>query len=88
MLILRAGDRVIIVNKTANIPALGSIPGLGRSPDEGKATQYSGLEKLMDCIVHGVAESDTTEHLSLSLWASILVRRDRQAHKQINIYLR
>ena len=48
---------------------LGSIPGLGRSPEEGKGypLQYSGLEKSMDCIGHGVAESDTTERLSLSL---------------------
>ena len=31
---------------------LGSIPGLGRSPGEGKGypLQYSGLEKSMDCI--------------------------------------
>ena len=42
---------------------LGLIPGLGRSPGEGKGypLQYSGLENSMDCIVHGVAESDTTE---------------------------
>ena len=34
---------------------LGSIPGLGRSPEEGKVypLQYSGLENFMDCIVHG-----------------------------------
>ena len=35
---------------------LGSIPGLGRSPGEGKGylLQYSGLENSMDCIVgHG-----------------------------------
>ena len=38
---------------------LGSIPGLGRSPGEGKGypLQYSGLENSMDCIVHGVAKS-------------------------------
>ena len=44
------------------------IPGLGRSPGEGKGCplQYSGLENSMDCIVHGVAELDTTERLSLS----------------------
>ena len=38
---------------------LGLIPGLGRSPGEGKAypLQYSGLENSMDCIVHGVAKS-------------------------------
>ena len=40
----------------------GSIPGMGRSPGEGKNCpfQYSGLENSMDYIVHGVAESDTT----------------------------
>ena len=37
----------------------GSIPGLGKSPGEGKgySAQYSGLENSMDCIVHGVAKS-------------------------------
>ena len=40
---------------------LGSIPGLGRSPGEGKGypLQYFGLENSMDCIVHGVAKSWT-----------------------------
>ena len=39
----------------------GSIPGLGRSTREGKGypLQYSGLENSMDCIVHGVAKSQT-----------------------------
>ena len=38
---------------------LGSIPGLGRCPGEGKGypLQYSGLENSMACIVHGVAKS-------------------------------
>ena len=38
---------------------LDSIPGLGRSPGEGKGSplQYSGLENPMDCIVHGVTTS-------------------------------
>ena len=42
---------------------MGSISGLGRSPGEGNGNplQYSGLENSMDCIVHGVAESDTAE---------------------------
>ena len=46
---------------------LGLIPGLGRSPGEGKGypLQYSGLEHSMDCRVHGVEESDSTEGLSL-----------------------
>ena len=40
---------------------LGSIPGLGRPPGEGKVCplQYSGLENSMDCIVHGVTKSWT-----------------------------
>ena len=40
---------------------LGSIPGLGRSPGEGKGypVQYCGLENSTDCIVHGVANSRT-----------------------------
>ena len=40
---------------------VGSIPGLGRSPEEGKGhlLQYSGLENSMDCIVHGVTKSQT-----------------------------
>ena len=47
---------------------LGSVPGLGRSPGEGKGypLQVSGLENSMDYIVHGgLKESDTTERLSL-----------------------
>ena len=53
---------------TCNAGDLGLIPGLGRSPEEGNGypLQYSGLENSMDCIVHGVAESDMTERLSLS----------------------
>ena len=40
---------------------LGWNPGLGRSPGERKGypLQYSGLEKSMDCIVHGVTKSQT-----------------------------
>ena len=36
------------------------IPGLGRSPGEGKGypLQYFGLENSMACIVHGVAKSE------------------------------
>ena len=39
-----------------NAGDLGSIPGLGRSPGEGKGypLQYPGLENSMDCIVHGL----------------------------------
>ena len=46
---------------TCNAGDLGSVPGLGRSPGEGKGYpfQYSGLENSMDCIVHGVTKSRT-----------------------------
>ena len=42
-----------------NVGNLGLIPGLGRSPGEGKGypLQYSGLENSMDCIVHAVTKS-------------------------------
>ena len=45
-----------------------SIPGLGRSPGEGKGypLQYSGLENSMDYTPWGCKESDMTERLSLS----------------------
>ena len=49
---------------TCNVGDLGLIPELGRSNGEGKvcilySLQYSGLENSMDCIVHGVAKSQT-----------------------------
>ena len=42
-----------VKESACNVGDLGSIPGLGRSPGEGKgyALQYSGLENSMDCIV-------------------------------------
>ena len=42
-----------------NVGDLGSTPGLGRSPGEGKgySLQFSGLENYMDCVVHGVTKS-------------------------------
>ena len=42
-----------------NTEDLRSIPGLGRSPGEGKGypLQYSGLENPVDCWVHGVTQS-------------------------------
>jgi len=46
---------------TCNVGDLGSIPGLARSPGEGKGypLQYSGLEKSMDCVVHEITKSQT-----------------------------
>ena len=44
-----------------NVGDLGSIPGLRRSPGEGKGSphQYSGLENSMDYTAHGVKKNWT-----------------------------
>ena len=44
-----------------NAGDLGLIPGLGRSPGEGKGypLQDSGLENAMDCVVCGVTNTRT-----------------------------
>ena len=48
---------------TCNAGDLGSIPGLERSPGEGKGypLQYSGLENSMDYSPWGRKQSDTTD---------------------------
>ena len=50
-----------------NVGDLGSIPGLGRYPGEGKGylLQYAGLENSMDS-PRGRKELHTTERLSLT----------------------
>ena len=64
---------------THNSGNLGLIPGLGRSPGDGKGypLQYSGLENSMDCIVHGVAKSQTRlsdfHFMSLSIMCSRII---------------
>ena len=62
-------DGSAVKNLSADAGDIGSIPGLGRSPGEGNGNllQYSCLENLMErgarwATVHGVTESDTTEH--------------------------
>ena len=57
----------------------GSILELGRSPGEGNGypLEYSCLENSMDrkawqATIHGVAESDTTEQLSLRFVVRIM----------------
>ena len=83
MPITAAGLPSFVAQLVKNLPAmqetwvrcLGSIPGLGRSPGEGKGyplqysglknsmdciiLQYSGLKNSMDCIIHGVTKNWT-----------------------------
>ena len=58
----------------------GSIPGLGRSPGEenGNPVQYSCLENSMgkgawQATAHGVAESDMTEQLTITVFKMIVI---------------
>ena len=57
------------------------IPGLGRSPGEGKGypLQYSGLENSTDSIVDGVAKSWTR----LSNWGQCS-RRETEADPELD----
>ena len=50
-----------VKESTCNLGDLNSIPGLGRSSGKGKGypLQYCGLENSTDCIVHGIAKSQT-----------------------------
>ena len=52
-------DSSVGKESACNTGDLDSIPGLGRSPGEGKGypLQYSGLENSTRCIVHRVAKS-------------------------------
>ena len=73
---------------TCNVGDLGLIPGLGRSPGEGKGYQleYSGLENSMDCIVHGVAKSRTQVsdfHFCFSHWTTREVSRPWLSYSQL-----
>ena len=54
----------LAVQSASSAGDLGSIPGLGRFPGKGKGypLQYSALENPMDCIVHGVAKSNSHFH--------------------------
>ena len=59
-----------------NVGDLDLIPGLGRSPGEGKdyPLQYSGLKNSMDCIVHEVAKSRTQVSDFYFTWASLVAQ--------------
>ena len=68
---------------TCNAGELGSIPGLGRSPGEGKGCplQYSG-QNSMNCIVHGIEKGWTRlsdfhfSHVSCLIIILIILRKE------------
>ena len=65
-----------------NAGDLALIPGLGRSPGEGKGypLQYFALENSMDCILHGVAKSRTQlrKFHFISLWTTKEIFKHRK----------
>ena len=67
-------DSSVSKESACNAGDPGSIPGPGRSAGEGIGYPflYSGLENFMDCIVHGVAKSQTrwVTFTQPSLWVS------------------
>ena len=67
-------DSSVGKESSCNAGDLGSIPGLERSPGEGKGYPlwYSGLENSMDCIIHGVTKSWTRlRDFQWSMWRSL-----------------
>ena len=69
---------------SCNVWVLGSIPGLERSPGEGKGypLQYAGLENSLDCIVRRVTKSQTRRSnfhfTSLSIiWLNEIISNNR-----------
>ena len=71
-----------------NAGVLGLIPGLGRSPGEGKGdlftcTPSSILARRIPWTVHGDTESDTTERLSLSIFTFFTTSATWESHSSI-----
>ena len=77
-------DSSVGKESTCNAVDPGLIPGSGRSPWEGNGypLQYSGLVNSRDCVLHGVAESDTTERLSLH-FTSLLSSQSGQGWAEV-----
>ena len=67
----------------------GLVPGSGRSAGEGIGypLQYSGLKNSMDCMVHGVAKSQTRLSDFHLLYSVVLVSGVRQSDSVIYLAL-
>ena len=68
---------------TSNAGDLGLIPELERSPGKGNSypLQHSDLENSMDCIVHGVAKSQTRLsdfHFTFTDWLAQVLNESRE----------
>ena len=59
----------LVVQLIKNLPAMREtwVLSLGWEDPLENPLQFSGLENSTDCVVHGVAELDMTERVSLSL---------------------
>ena len=77
---------------TCNVGDLGLIPGLGRSPGEGKGypLQDSGLEKSMDCVVQDshMTAPVTLAHTLTFYVLNILLRTLGFSLHQLSFYLK
>ena len=74
---------------TCNVGDLGSIPGLGRFPGEGKTypLQYSGLENSMDYTDHGIIQARILEWVGFPFSRGSSQLRDQTQASHI-VYLR
>ena len=63
-----------------NVGDLGLIPGLGQSSGEGNGCplHYSGLENSKDCVIHGVAKSQTGL-IDLHFYSQVCVYRKKHS---------
>ena len=69
----------LVKNPPTMRETLGLIPGLGRSPGEGKGypLQYSGLENSTGCIVHGFTKTQTglSDFHSLHIYIFVYIHK-------------
>ena len=79
-------DSSIGKESACNVGDPGLIPGLERSPGEGKGypLQYSGLENSMDCRVHEVAKSRTQLSNFHSLCHTQVLQGQKELKQMVN----